>query len=31
MLGTPEYWGPELQQRIQLLRQAHEEADDESI
>lgn len=30
MLGTPEYWGTELEQRIQLLRQAHDEADDES-
>lgn len=30
MLGSEEYWGPELHQRIQLLRQAHEEADDES-
>lgn len=24
MLGTPEYWGPELQERIQLLRSARE-------
>jgi len=29
MLGTPEYWGPEYQQRIKLLRKAFEDIEND--